>query len=75
MKRSILMVAAFAAIASASVGAAKKVPVQKVGLVSMKGYVGQRYDDCLNRRVKQENLDTLISVYRNQDEESNMWCS
>ena len=75
MKRSILMVAAFAAIASASVGAAKKVPVQKVGLVSMKGYVGQRYDDCLNRRVKQENLDTLISVYRNQDEESNMWGS
>ena len=75
MKRSILMVAAFAAIASASVGAAKKVPVQKVGLVSMKGYVGQRYDDCLNRRVKPENLDTLISVYRNQDEESNMWGS
>lgn len=75
MKRSILMVAAFTAIASASVGAAKKVPVQKVGLVSMKGYVGQRYDDCLNRRVKQENLDTLISVYRNQDEESNMWGS
>lgn len=69
------MVAAFAAIASASVGAAKKVPVQKVGLVSMKGYVGQRYDDCLNRRVKPENLDTLISVYRNQDEESNMWGS
>ena len=75
MKRSILMVAAFAAIASASVGAAKKVPVQKVGLVSMKGYVGQRYDDCLNRRVKPENLDTLISVYRNQDEELNMWGS
>ena len=75
MKRSILMVAAFAAIASASVGAAKKVPIQKVGLVSMKGYVGQRYDDCLNRRVKPENLDTLISVYRNQDEESNMWGS
>ncbi|MGN1257070.1 MAG: beta-L-arabinofuranosidase domain-containing protein, partial [Bacteroidaceae bacterium] len=75
MKRITLLAAALAVMTSSGLTAAKKAPVQKVGLVSMKGYVGQRYDDCLNRRVKPENLDTLISVYRNQDEDSNLWGS
>ncbi|MGN0233628.1 MAG: glycoside hydrolase family 127 protein [Bacteroidaceae bacterium] len=75
MKRTTLLAVALAVMISAGMHAAKKTPVQKVGLVSMQGYVGQRYDECLNRRVKTENLDTLISVYRHQDEESNMWGS
>lgn len=41
----------------------------------MEGYVGARYADCLERRVKTENVDTLISVFRTQDETHEQWGS
>ncbi len=52
-----------------------RVGKSRVESVALGGYVGQRYADCLNNRVKPENLDTLISVFRKQDETHNLWGS
>ena len=54
---------------------AEKPLVQRVNTVRLDGYVGKRYNQCLERRVKPENLDTLISVFRVQDEVNNAWGS
>lgn len=54
---------------------AEKTPAQKVDAVFLGGYVGQRYTQCLERRVKAENVDTLVSVFRIQDEVNNGWGS
>lgn len=69
------MATALVLMTSDVVCGAKKTSVQRVGLVSMSGYVGQRYADCINHRVKPENIDTLISVYRVQDEKDGLWAS
>lgn len=55
--------------------AAKRKATSEVKTVRMEGYVGMRYADCLERRVKTENVDTLISVFRLQDEERAEWGS
>ena len=52
-----------------------KTHAQRVDAVSLDGYVGQRYTQCLERRVKTENIDTLVSVFRIQDEVNNGWGS
>ena len=75
MRRTTLLAAALAILTAGGAHAARKSTAQSVGTVSMSGYIGQRYDDCLNRRVKPENIDTLISVYRVQDEKQNLWGS
>ena len=75
MKRTTLLAAALAVLAASGAQPAKKTTPQKVGTVSMSGYVGQRYADCINRRVKPENIDTLISVFRLQDEKGGLWAS
>ncbi len=74
-KRTTLLAAAIALMVSGGAQAAKKTPGMKVGTVSMNGYVGQRYKDCISQRVKKENVDTLISVFRKQDEVKNLWAS
>ncbi|MGM9620456.1 MAG: glycoside hydrolase family 127 protein, partial [Bacteroidaceae bacterium] len=75
MKRTPLMAMVIALAATANPAAAKKVARPEVTQVSMQGYVGQRYADCINRRVKSENTDTLISVFRLQDEREGLWGS
>lgn len=69
------MAMVIALAATANPAAAKKVARSEVTQVSMQGYVGQRYADCINRRVKPENTDTLISVFRLQDEHDGLWGS
>lgn len=75
MKRTTLLATALTLMTWGGASAAKKASVQKVGTVTMSGYVGQRYADCINHRVKTENVDTLISVFRLQDEKQNLWGS
>lgn len=75
MKRTTLLAATLLVLTAGGAQAAKKPTVQRVGTVSMTGYVGQRYADCINHRVKPENIDTLISVYRLQDEKQGLWAS
>ena len=69
------MAFAIALAATSLTSAAKKVTPPRVTQVSMQGYVGQRYTDCIDHRVKPENTDTLISVFRLQDEREGLWGS
>ena len=66
---------ALAALICQTAMAAPKAPVQKVNAVTLGGYVGHRYAQCLEHRVKTENIDTLISVFRAQNEVNNLWRS
>lgn len=69
------MAFAIALAAASLASAAKKATTPRVTQVSMQGYVGQRYADCISHRVKPENTDTLISVFRLQDEREGLWGS
>ena len=74
MKRNLIILALVALTGQAAMGA-RKTPLQKVNTVTLGGYVGHRYMQCLEHRVKTENIDTLISVFRVQDEVNNAWGS
>ena len=77
MKRSLIflgLIAVLYAVFPLSL-CAEKPFVQRVNSVLLDGYIGQKYNQCLERRVKTENLDTLISVFRVQDEVNNAWGS
>ncbi len=74
MRQSRILCTAFllAAVVATSIAAPKK-PTQEVEKVTLGGYIGQRYADCMNHRVKTENVDTIISVFKVQDEKKNLW--
>ena len=77
MKRSLIflgLIAVLYAVFPLSL-CAEKPFVQRVNSVLLDGHIGQKYNQCLERRVKTENLDTLISVFRVQDEVNNAWGS
>lgn len=73
--RKKLIILALGALICQTAMAAQKAAVQRVNTVTLGGYVGHRYTQCLEHRVKTENIDTLISVFRAQNEESNGWRS
>ena len=73
--RKNLIILALGALICQTAMAAPKAAVQRVNTVTLGGYVGHRYTQCLEHRVKTENIDTLISVFRAQNEESNGWRS
>lgn len=52
-----------------------KLPEQKVKTVKLEGYIGGKYNDVIEKRVKTENVDTIISVFKAQDEVQELWGS
>lgn len=74
MIRRILIILFFA-FTTLCTNAIVKTTGQRINSVSLGGYIGHRYTQCLEHRVKTENLDTLISVFRKQDEVNNAWGS
>lgn len=50
-------------------------PILQVRHVCIDGYVGQRINDCLCQRVKAQEVDELVNVFRNQNEVHNLWGS
>lgn len=52
--------------------AAKK-PVQRVSRVELQGYVGQRYQQSIDRQVKAQPLDTILNVFKYQNEMEEYW--
>ncbi len=72
MFRLLLLLSFLVSLPSFSKNEKEKNAVKSVAL---SGYVGERYADCLNHRVKPENIDTLISVFKVLDETHNLWGS
>ena len=75
MKKNLIISALCGLICQLMMAAAPKATAQRVDSITLAGYVGHRYMQCLEHRVKTENLDTLISVFREQNEENNGWRS
>lgn len=51
---------------------AKKIPDQ-INSVQIRGYVGQRINDCIQKRVKKQDVDEIVNVFAKQDELHDMW--
>lgn len=51
-------------------GSAQKENTSAVRHVKIGGYVGGRIDDCINRRVKAQDVDHLVEPFRHQEEHS-----
>ena len=41
--------------------------------IQIKGYVGQRIDDCIRQRVMKQDVDEIVDVFARQDEVHEMW--
>ena len=41
--------------------------------VQIKGYVGQRIDQCIQERVKKQDVDEIVDVFAKQDEVRERW--
>ena len=50
----------------------KSANVQKV---TLSGYIGQKINDCIERRVKTQNVDEIVNPFFKQDEVNGMWGS
>lgn len=46
-----------------------------VSRVELGGYIGSRVNNCIEKRVKTQNVDEIVSVFRRQDEVNNLWGS
>ncbi len=67
MKHIFSIIAAFALCVSASAQVAVEQPVSRVRIG---GYVGSRIDDCIEHRVKAQDVDHLVEPFRHQNEAS-----
>lgn len=75
MKRILISLLALGSLIYTQAMAVRKTTMQGVNTITLGGYVGNRYNQCMEHRVKTENIDTLISVFRIQDETNNAWGS
>lgn len=75
MKKIILLSAAalllgVAAIAQGAKQSTKQPATSSVERVSVGGYIGSRIDDCIEQRVKGQDVDHLVEPFRHQNEAS-----
>lgn len=54
---------------------AKKVKQVESGMtkVTLHGYVGKRIDQCIEKRVKNQNVDEIVAPFYQQNEKNGMW--
>ena len=67
MKRLFSLIASVALSATAMAQMAVDSPVSRVRIG---GYIGSRIDDCIEHRVKAQDVDHLVEPFRHQNESS-----
>lgn len=77
MKQYRKMVTAMTVMALAFVALPSAARQAKDGMVSTKlgGYVEERINGCIEKRVKAQDVDEIVNVFRKQDEVHGMWGS
>ncbi len=76
MNKTIIAPLAAVMIISATTASGKKVSEDaraRIEKVSVSGYIGQRIGDCIENRVKKQNVEEIIAPFLKQDEVHEMW--
>lgn len=76
MNKTIIAPLAAVMMISATTASGKKVSEDaraRIEKVSVSGYIGQRIGDCIENRVKKQNVEEITAPFLKQDEVHEMW--